>query len=222
MTTATNWTDQFEGLRQLPADVIAQLRAEAKVVSLSPATRIYSPGLLPENFLLVLAGSVRVQQVSETGREIVLYRVGAGESCALTTAALLGRQSYLAEAITEDDVRAVAIPRRTFDDLIGRSAGFRNFVFADFGARVTALFRIIDEVAFARLDIRLAHRLLELSHGAATLAATQQQLASELGTTREVVSRILLEFQRHGWLTLARGSLTIVDRHGLERLSSGH
>ena len=152
----------------------------------------------------------------------MLYRVGAGESCALTTAALLGRQSYLAEAITEDDVRAVAIPRRTFDDLIGRSAGFRNFVFADFGARVTALFRIIDEVAFARLDIRLAHRLLELSHGAATLAATQQQLASELGTTREVVSRILLEFQRHGWLTLARGSLTIVDRHGLERLSSGH
>ena len=96
----------------------------------------------------------------------MLYRVAAGESCALTTACLMGYEDYPAEAIAETDIRAVAIPRATFDDLIARSAEFRRFVFTAFSTRVTNLFRIIDEVAFSRMDIRLAHKLLELSHGA--------------------------------------------------------
>jgi CRP-like cAMP-binding protein len=92
--------------------------------------------------------SVRVQQVSEGGREIVLYRVSAGESCALTTACLMGYEDYLAEAVAETDVRAVAIPRATFDDLIARSPEFRRFVFTAFSRRVTDLFHVIEEIVF--------------------------------------------------------------------------
>ena len=103
--------------------------------------------------------------------------------------------------------------------MIARSPLFRRFVFTAFSARVTELFRIIDQIAFARLDIRVAHKLIELSHGSGTLAATQQQLASELGTTREVVSRILSEFQRRSWISSARGTTTIIDRKALEQLS---
>jgi CRP/FNR family transcriptional regulator len=66
---------------------------------------------------LLREGTVRVQQVSENGREIVLYRVFAGESCALTTACLIGYEEYQAEGIAETDVEAVAIPRSTFDEL---------------------------------------------------------------------------------------------------------
>ena len=161
---------------------------------------------------------MRVQQVSESGREIVLYRVAAGDSCPLTTACLLGYEDYLAEAIAETDIRAVAISRAAFDEFIASSAEFRRFVFMAFSRRITDLFRIIDEVAFSHMDIRSAHKLVELAKGSQTVAATQQQLAAELGTAREVVARILSEFQRRGWLTLARGSITLTDAQALAEI----
>jgi CRP/FNR family transcriptional regulator, anaerobic regulatory protein len=216
------WIGHFPGLEVLPADLQAALMANSAVVALPAGSRIYGPGHAPESFLLLIDGTVRVQQVSESGREIVLYRVAAGESCALTTACLMGYEDYPAEAIAETDIRAAAIPRATFDDLIARSAAFRRFVFTAFSSRVTNLLRIIDEVAFLRMDIRLAHKLLELSQGRDTIAATQQQLASELGTAREVISRMLSEFHRRGCVSATRGSITITDRAALERLSREH
>lgn len=219
MTSGGGWIGQFPELERLPPDLLHALVTQSLVLSLSTGSRIYGPGQAPQNYLLLLEGAIRVQQVSESGREIVLYRVTAGESCALTTASLMAYEDYLAEAIAETDIRAVAIPRATFDALIEQSAIFRKFVFAAFSARFTDLFKIIDQVAFARLDIRLAQRLLELSQGAASITVTQQQLASELGTAREVISRMLSEFHRRKWLSPARGSIAIDDRHALERLA---
>lgn len=220
MTPNSGWIDHFPGLRRLPGDMLTSLVKQSTIISLPEGSRIYGPGQSPEAYLLLLEGTVRVQQVSESGREIVLYRVTDGESCALTTACLMGYEDYLAEAIAETDVKAVAIARAAFDDLIARSPEFRRFVFTAFSTRVTNLFRIIDEVAFSRMDIRLAARLVELSHGGETVAATQQQLASELGTAREVVSRMVSEFQRRGWVSPTRGSIAITDRPALERLAS--
>lgn len=117
------------------------------------------------------------------------------------------------------DIRAVAIPRRAFDDLIAQSAEFRRFVFSAFSQRVTNLFRVIDDVAFARMDIRLAEKLLELAGKSHQLAITQQQLASELGTAREVISRMLAAFHRRGWISSARGNVTIQNRPALDRLA---
>lgn len=222
MPQATGWISNFPGLQRLSPDLQAAVMASTTVVALPAGSRIYGPGQAPQAFLLLLEGTVRVQQVSEGGREIVLFRVTAGESCALTTACLMSYEDYLAEAIAETDIRAVAIPRATFDDLIARSPEFRRFVFTAFSARVTSLFRIIDEVAFARMDIRLAHKLLELAHGGDTVTGTQQQLAAELGTAREVVSRILSEFQRRGWVASSRGVIAILDRQKLETLTHGH
>lgn len=218
MTETTDWISHFPGLTRLPAEVQATLAAGSSIVALPAGTRIYGPGQAPEHFLLLIDGSVRVQQVSDTGREIVLYRIAAGESCALTTACLMSYDDYLAEAIAENDVRAVAIPRAAFDDLIAHSPDFRRFVFVAFSARVTELFRIIDEVAFARMDIRLAHRLLELAKGTTEISVTQQQLAAELGSAREVISRILSEFQRRGWVTSTRGNITINNPAALQEL----
>ncbi len=179
MTIASgHWSDWFPGLLRLPAELRAELEARSTVVSLPAGARIYGPGQAPSSYLLMLEGTVRVQQVSEGGREIVLYRVGEGESCALTTACLMSYENYLAEAIAETPVRAVAVPRDAFDDFIARSSEFRRFVFTAFSSLVTDLFRIIDDVAFSRMDIRLADKLLELSRGGDTVTATQQQLAS--------------------------------------------
>ena len=220
MTKTGTWIELFPALQNLSAEVIASLTEHSSIISLPLGSRVYGPGQSPQSYLLLLDGTLRVQQVSESGREIVLYRVTEGESCVLTTACLMGYEDYLAEAVAETAVRAVAIPRATFDNLIAQSPEFRRFVFTAFSSRVTNLFRIIDDIAFSRLDIRLAAKLLELSHSSSSIVATQQQLASELGSAREVVSRILSEFQRRGWVALSRGSLALLDRSALERLAS--
>ena len=218
----TDWTVHFPGLHKLEPSIGKPLVETSKIVKLPAGTRIFGLGQSPESYLLILDGTVRVQQVSETGREIVLYRVSAGESCALTTACLMGYEEYQAEGIAETEVEAVAIPRGTFDDLISRSAEFRRFVFTAFSVRVTNLFRIIDEVAFSRLDIRLAQLLISMVDAEGHLSATHQDLASELGTAREVISRQMHEFQRRGWVTGTRGEIEIADRNALEHLARSH
>lgn len=215
-----DWIAAFPGLRKLEPEVARPLIETSKVVRLPAGTRIFGPGQAPEAYLLLLAGTVRVQQVSETGREIVLYRVSAGESCALTTACLMGYEEYQAEGIAETDVEAVAIPRTTFDDLIARSQAFRRFVFTAFSVRITNLFRVIEEVAFARIDVRLAQRLLELGGAKGHVDLTHQQLAAELGTAREVISRQLNEFQRRGWIATSRGAIALSRPDALRQLAA--
>lgn len=217
-----DWIAQFPGLQQLPEEIINKLRAGSQVIALKQGARVFGPGTAPDSYLLLLEGSVRIQQVSEGGREIVLYRVTAGDSCALTTACLMGYDSYLAEAIVEEPSRAVAIRRDLFDELIGRSPQFRQFVFTAFSQRVTDLFRLIQEVAFERIDIRLAERLLTLAGRSDELSITHQQLAAELGTAREVISRQLGEFQRRGWIESTRGRVRFLDRTAIEQLAEHH
>lgn len=221
MANQDNWTKDFPPLRQLPASDFARLRNGSIVVVLPEGSRIFGPGQAPENFLLLLDGTIRVQQVSEGGREIVLYRVSAGESCALTTACLMGYEEYLAEGIAETAVKAVAIPRLLFDDLIASSREFRRFVFTAFSRRVTDLFRIIEEVAFARIDVRLAQRLLQMADAKGYVFATHQDFANELGSAREVISRQIQEFQRRGWIKAARGEIELTDKMALARLAQG-
>jgi CRP/FNR family transcriptional regulator len=219
MADKDDWTNSFPPLKQLPASDLARLREGSMVVMLPEGSRIFGPGQAPENFLLLIDGTIRVQQVSERGREIVLYRVSAGQSCALTTACLMGYEEYLAEGIAETAVRAVAIPRSLFDELIASSREFRRFVFTAFSRRVTDLFRIIEEVAFSRIDVRLAQRLLQMADDKNHVSATHQDFANELGSAREVISRQINEFQRRGWIKAARGSIELTDKKALSRLS---
>lgn len=214
-----DWIAQFPGLGRLHEQVKAQLAESSRIVALTAGARIFGPGQAPSNFMLLLEGRVRVQQSSGTGREIVLYRVSAGETCALTTACLMGYEEYQAEAIAETDVSAVAIPRATFDSLIANSPDFRRFVFAAFSERITNLFKVIEEVTFARIDIRLAQTLLRLAAGDRRVAVTHQQLAIELGTAREVVSRQLNNFQKRGLVNCSRGTIEIMDCEALEQLA---
>jgi CRP/FNR family transcriptional regulator len=215
-----DWTSSFPGLRELDPPAQSQLVEAGSVVRLPAGTRIFGLGQAPTAYLLLIEGTVRVQQVSATGREIVLYRVTAGESCVLTTACLLGGEDYNAEGLAETDIAAAAIPRAAFDDLVARSAPFRHFVFTAFSQRVTNLLRIIEEVAFQRIDARLAQRLLDLAGERGQIGITHQELAAELGSAREVISRQLHEFQRRGWIVTARGTIEIVQPAQLRQLAA--
>lgn len=214
-----SWIAQFPGLSSLNSDDQALLVQQSTIVQLPKDTVIFGPGKTPDNLLLLLDGTVRVQQLSEGGREIVLYRIRAGESCVLTSACMFAFESDSAQGIAETNAEAVAIPLKVFDQLISKSDDFRRFVFTAYSTRIVELFRIIEDVAFQRIDVRLAEKLIELAQGQSTIYLTHQQLAAELGTAREVISRQLSEFQRRHWVKLSRGAIEIVELSALERLS---
>ena len=213
-----NWIDRFMGLSRLEPAIKSLLVERSNVVDMPEGSVIFGPGKSPENLLLLLDGTVRVQQISDAGREVVLYRVHAGESCVLTTACLLAYEDYSAEVIAETPVRAVAIPRKVFDDLISQSEAFRNFVFSAYSKRITDLFHVIDEIAFRRMDIRLAQKLLELEKDG-IVKSTHQKMAAELGTAREVISRQLSEFQRRDWVVQTRGQIELKDPASIKKLA---
>ncbi len=219
MNADADWVERFPGLSRLDLPTKQLLTNRSTIVSVPKDTMVFGPGRSPENMLFLLDGTVRVQQVSETGHQIVLYRIEAGQSCVLTTACLLAYDDYSAEGIAESVVKAAAVPREVFDDLVAGSKPFRDFVFAAFSKRITDLFLMIDEVAFQRVDVRLADKLIKLSGDADKVSTTHQKLSVELGTAREVISRQLQEFQRRGWIEQARGSVTLKDRSKLQTLA---
>ncbi|MBN8196790.1 Crp/Fnr family transcriptional regulator [Thalassospira povalilytica] len=214
-----DWIMQFPGLSRLSTELRQYLTDNSRVIDIPVDTVIFGPGKPPEQLLLLLSGTVRVQKTSETGREIVLYRVHAGESCVLTTACLMAYEDYSAEGIAETGLQAVAIPRDVFDRMVADSPEFRQFVFMAYSRRMTDLFAVVEEIAFRRLDIRLAQKLIELSSEQQIIQTTHQKLAGELGTAREVISRQLAEFQRRGWIEQARGVIHILDRDQIKALA---
>jgi hypothetical protein len=134
---------------------------------------------------------------------------------------IAGARRYNTEGISVTPVDAVAVPKAAFDELMARSAEFRRFVFSDYSSRITDLLHVVEDVAFERIDKRLAQKLLDLAHSEGRLGATHPEPAVELGSAREVVSRHLKEFQRRGWLELTRGLIYLTDRASLERLAAG-
>lgn len=214
---ADNWLDAFPHFKTLDPRAAASLRGAASLLALPAHSGLLAPGSPCRDFLFVISGVIRVQMISQSGREIVLYRIGGGETCILTTSCLLANEDYPAEAVTETAVVGAALPAAAFHELLDRSAAFRSFVFQTYGRRIADLMLLIEEVAFRRIDVRLAECLVSKCRGTNRgLAMTHQQLAVELGSAREVVSRQLKEFERRGWLTLARGRIDVVDVTALQ------
>lgn len=213
-----DWTVYFKELDQLPVPMRKSLLRDSQKLKFPAGTRLFGPGQPAGHLLLLISGKVRVTQVSDTGREIVLYRVGAGESCVLTSACMLAYDDLAAEGVAETDLEAIGIPRATFDEMMAMSSEFRGFVMRAWSRRMIDLLSLIDDMAFQRIDLRLATRLLAMAEGD-TVHATHQQLATELGTAREVISRAMSEFQRRGWVEQARGEVRLVDRPALEKLT---
>jgi CRP/FNR family transcriptional regulator len=210
--------EDFPGLEDLEPDAKALLAVSAQQAQVPSGTVVFSSGNRCENYFLVTEGSVRVQMVSQNGREIILYRVESGQTCIMTTACLMSHQDYCAEAITESDVKAVMIPGITFQKLIDGSVVFRTFVFSSYSTRLADLLMLVEEVAFHRVDVRLAKFLLDRGGDQGQLIATHQDLAAELGSAREVISRQLKEFEKRGWVNLQRGRIDLLQKSALAAL----
>lgn len=213
------WTDLFPPLLRMDDSSARTLAEAARHVTIPAGTILFQDGTRCSDYVLVLDGSVRVQKVSESGREIVLYRVERGQSCVLTTSCLMTNDDYSAEGIAETEVKAVTLPAARFRALLASSDVFRDFVFSTYATRISELLMLIEEVAFGRIDARLAQCLIEHGDQQSEVKGTHQELAMELGTAREVVSRQLKEFERRGWVALQRGRLRLLDRSALADLA---
>jgi len=165
----------------------------------------------------VIAGSIRVVKAAPNGRELPLYRVTPGETCIISSACLLGQAPYNARGITEAETTLLVVPTEDFQALLGEPA-FRDFVFQLFSERIADLMQLIEEVAFRKLDQRLAALLLGKGQRVHT---THQQLADELGSVREIVSRLLKGLAEQGLVALSREQVEILDPAGLRRLAGG-
>ncbi|WP_022708298.1 Crp/Fnr family transcriptional regulator [Paracoccus zeaxanthinifaciens] len=218
-TPHADWTDSFQGTRALPREVRDRLLKAAHTRRFRKGTEVFGPHNIPDSLFFLLQGSIRVVQTAGNGRDIVLYRVDAGESCVLTTACMLAEEAYNAEGIAETDLTVITLPRADFDRLTAEEPCFRDFVFAAYSRRLIDLLRVVNDVAFARMDMRLAERLLLLAGRDDSLAATHSQLASELGTAREVISRLLHDFQKRGFVAQSRGRIDIADRAALRAMA---
>ncbi|MEC3862549.1 Crp/Fnr family transcriptional regulator [Mesobacterium sp. TK19101] len=181
-------------------------------------TALFHPGEEVTGFVVVLSGRVEVFLTGPSGRDILLYAVEPGQSCVQSTLGLLGDDCYSGEAIAKTDCRLVMIPRALFLDLMGRSAGFRGFVFSAFAQRMKSMTQLIEKVAFQRIEARLAEALLERSQDG-TVTATHAELAVIIGSAREVVSRRLDALARRGMVRLERGSVQIRDADALRLLA---
>jgi len=202
-------------LQELPAPLLKKVEAAAKPVHASAGQRLFGDGSPCTYYPLLIEGTIRASKVSPEGHEILLYRLNPGESCVITVVTLLGEVSYPAIGTAETELVLFAVPRSVFLEIILESPAFRVFVFNALSQRLAHLMALVDDVAFRRIDQRLASRLLLQREPDAT---THQMLADELGTSREVVSRILETFQHAGMIRLGRKRIEILDRKALDRL----
>ena len=217
--TVGDWTEKFQGTRALPRAVRDRLLHVAKLRTYSEGHEVFAPWNVPDSLFFLFDGTIRVSQTSDNGRDIVLYRVDAGESCVLTTACMLAEEAYNAEGVAETDITVVALQKPIFDSLMADEPAFRNFVLAAYSRRLIDLLRVVDDVAFGRIDVRLADRLLTLAGNGKEISATHAEMSSELGTAREVISRVLHDFQKRSYISQSRGRIALVDRPALRLLA---
>lgn len=209
------WIERFPPVRDLGAAQLEVARGTVHFPVLEAGAVAYRRGQPCADYLMCLDGRTRVFRMSEAGREMLIYRVEAGGSCVLTTQCLLTGGGFPAESVAEARTELAALPVDSFRRLMAESRAFRDFVLDDYARLLGSLFALVEEVAFAPLEQRLARRLLVEADRDGTVARTHQQLASDLGSAREVVSRILGEWAEAGLVVLRRGAVEIVDRAGL-------
>lgn len=198
--------EQREQARLLSATLPKQL-SDGEVLAREGAACAYLP--------FILSGTLRVYKVGEQGKELTIYRVERGESCILTATCILNRGEFPAVARAEGTTEVLLVPAALFVAYVDAYPQWRRYLFGLYSKRLDLVLSVVEEVAFHHVDSRIAAFLADTARGD-SIRATHQQIASEIGSSREVVSRILKDFEADGLIASSRGMIRVVDRGGLE------
>ena len=205
-------------LSGLPVGLQEEVAHNLRLIQLPAGTPVFSERDPCAGFPIVLSGRVRVSKALESGRELALYEVTPGESCVISTSCMIGAAPYGARGECATDAEIALIPRNTFDRLIAEHRPFREEVLQVFADRILQLMELVESIGFMRLDRRLAAALLGKG---ARVAASHQEIAEQLGVSRESVSRLLKQFEQSGSVHLGRGAIEIADAAALRRIAAG-
>lgn len=206
----------YPALGSLAQSEMAALCKADVLVNLAEGSELFAERQPCRGFPLLISGTIKVVKTTPAGREMLLYRVEPGGSCVITTSCLLGHTPYTARGIAETPLQMLILPTALFATLIADYAPFRDFVFHLLADRIAELMQLVEEVAFHRLDQRLAKLLLGKPE---PIQATHQTLADELGSVREIVSRLLKGFAAQGLVVLGRERISLLDREGLKQVA---
>lgn len=198
--------------------LVREFQQAAFLAKIPTGHDVFLEGDSVDAIALLISGAVRVYKIGETGREITLYRFGYGQSCILTANAILSHKTFPAIATVEKDAEAVMIPADKFREWVGKYDAWREFVFDLLSQRLYTVMQIVDEVAFKRMDVRVASLLLSRSRIQNLLKITHQEIASELGSSREVISRLLEDLSERGFVRVSRGEIEILDTDELQSI----
>lgn len=207
-------------LQRADAHLLREFQHAAFYARIPAGHDVFVEGDDVEGIALLISGVVRVYKIGETGREITLYRFGLGESCILTANAILSQKTFPAIATVEREAEAVMVPAETFRSWVRRFDLWREFVFDLLSQRLSSVMMIVDEIAFRRMDARVASLLLARSRAHNPIRMTHQEIASELGSSREVISRLLEDFSERGAIRGGRGEVEVLDFDFLESRSA--
>lgn len=212
------WRQQKHEVNEID-EPIRQMLTSARIGKLPAGTAVFHPHDDCERFLLVTEGSVKVTLLTPSGQEMLLYRVEPGETCVLTTTCLMSSKPYPAGGTTESKVTALLISRTAFDQTLAASDIFRRIVFAHLGQRFAEVIARIEMLKYADLDERLATELLRRRDGNEEILVTHNLLATEIDSSREVVSRHLKALEHQGLIQLGRGRIRLLDPDALNSLA---
>jgi len=207
----------FPFVHQTSADFAQALMHQVTLARIGGGSGVMSIGDRADAIPLLISGRVRVSMLGDSGREITLYRFTRGECCVLTADAILGRRPFPANAHVEEASEMALIPAAAFQDWLARYPAWRDFAFQAMSARLSSLLLTLEDVAFRRMDKRLAGLLLERGASTDQVSVTHQELANELGSSREVISRVLEDFQARCLVQLGRGAVSLLDRERLRQ-----
>ncbi len=207
------WLQQYPQLASLDDPAWLATLNKMEILSLPPGSVVFRPGDPCANLLFLIDGHVRVFMHGENGREMAISHLSGGELCVFTLTTLLQGRNYSATALTETRARAARLPAAEFREAFARSRGFQDYVLSELARRQQHTLLLLQEVAFERLETRLAGFLMRQASRdqQAAVRMTHQQIACELGTTREMISRLLKDMEQRGCVRLRRKRIDVLD-----------
>jgi len=207
-------------LETAPFNVRTEFGGRARAFQLPDGRQVLTPGQVCTGMAFVVGGRVRVYLLSSEGREVTLYRVQDGHGCVLTASCILGGTPFPASAVVEQAVQGYAVSAADFRDWVTRHGFWREYIFRLIGQRLASVLARLDDAMFQRFDTRLARLLLPLAGAGGEVRLTHEQIAREMGSAREVVSRTLNRWRGEGIVGLGRGLIRVESRAALERLAA--